>query len=115
MKLLLTLFSISICVSAFAQKIINFTGLQEEVEIMIDPFGVPHIYAKNENDMFLLKGFNLQRTDYFNLKCGEGKLEVFYRIYLVKENYKKISPPDFFPIGETQWLNSIITIQMVIK
>jgi len=48
MKLLLTFFSISICVSAFAQKIENFSGLQEEVEIMIDPFGVPHIFAKNE-------------------------------------------------------------------
>ena len=57
MKLLLTLFSISICVSAFAQKIGNFSGLQEEVEIMIDPFGVPHIFAKNENDMFFAQGF----------------------------------------------------------
>ncbi len=57
MKLLLTLFSISICVSAFAQKIGNLSGLQEEVEIMIDPFGVPHIFAKNENDMFFAQGF----------------------------------------------------------
>ena len=57
MKLLLSLFSISICFSAFSQKIVKFSGLQEEVEIMIDPFGVPHIYAKNENDMFFAQGF----------------------------------------------------------
>jgi penicillin amidase len=57
MKLLLSLFSISICFSAFSQKIGNLSGLQEEVEIMIDPFGVPHIYAKNENDMFFAQGF----------------------------------------------------------
>jgi penicillin G amidase len=57
MKILLSLFSISICFSAFSQKIVKFSGLQEEVEIMIDPFGVPHIYAKNENDMFFAQGF----------------------------------------------------------
>jgi len=57
MKLLLSLFSISICFSAFSQKIGKLSGLQEEVEIMIDPFGVPHIYAKNENDMFFAQGF----------------------------------------------------------
>jgi penicillin amidase len=57
MKILITLFSISICFSAFSQKIGKLSGLQEEVEIMIDPFGVPHIYAKNENDMFFAQGF----------------------------------------------------------
>ena len=57
MKILLSLFSISICFSAFSQKILKFSGLQEEVEIMLDPFGVPHIYAKNENDMFFAQGF----------------------------------------------------------
>ncbi|MFN6073204.1 MAG: penicillin acylase family protein, partial [Bacteroidota bacterium] len=57
MKLLLTLFSILICVTAFAQKFEKISGLKEEVEIMIDPFGVPHIYAKNENDMFFAQGF----------------------------------------------------------
>ena len=57
MKLLLSLFSISICFSAFSQNIVKFSGLQEEVEIMIDPFGAPHIYAKNENDMFFAQGF----------------------------------------------------------
>ena len=57
MKILITLFSISICFSAFSQKVKNLSGLQEEVEIMIDPFGVPHIYAKNENDMFFAQGF----------------------------------------------------------
>jgi penicillin amidase len=57
MKLFLSLFSISICFSAFSQKIGKLSGLQEEVEIMIDPFGVPHIYAKNENDMFFAQGF----------------------------------------------------------
>jgi penicillin amidase len=57
MKILLTLFSISICFSAFSQKLGKLSGLQEEVEIMIDPFGIPHIYAKNENDMFFAQGF----------------------------------------------------------
>jgi penicillin amidase len=57
MKILLSLFFISIFFSAFSQKIGKLSGLQEEVEIMIDPFGVPHIYAKNENDMFFAQGF----------------------------------------------------------
>jgi len=43
--------------SAISQTKKRLPGLIDEVEIIIDPYGVPHIYAKNEKDMFFAQGF----------------------------------------------------------
>ena len=32
-------------------------GLHEPVEIIFDRFGVPHIYAENEDDLFFAQGY----------------------------------------------------------
>ena len=32
-------------------------GLYEPVEIIFDRFGVPHIYAENEDDLFFAQGY----------------------------------------------------------
>src|ERR1700722_16206975 len=36
-------------------------GLQAPGKILIDVWGIPHIYAANERDLFLLQGFNAAR------------------------------------------------------
>ena len=36
-------------------------GLSEPAEIIVDRWGVPHIYAKNERDLFMVQGFNAAR------------------------------------------------------
>lgn len=36
-------------------------GLSDAVEILVDRWGIPHIYAKNEADLFLAQGFNAAR------------------------------------------------------
>jgi penicillin amidase len=36
---------------------LRLAGLQEEVEILRDPWGVPHIYAQNTADLFFAQGF----------------------------------------------------------
>jgi penicillin amidase len=36
-------------------------GLKQPVEIIIDRWGVPHIYASNEADLFFAQGFNAAR------------------------------------------------------
>lgn len=36
-------------------------GLQASGKILIDVWGIPHIYAENERDLFFLQGFNVAR------------------------------------------------------
>lgn len=42
-----------------AQQSINLSveGLQEEVEIIVDEWGIPHIYAQTEDDLFFAQGY----------------------------------------------------------
>jgi len=54
------------------------SGLRESVEIRIDSWGVPHIYAKSRADVFLAQGFNAARDRLFQLdiwrRRGHGEL-----------------------------------------
>lgn len=42
-------------------------GLQGEVHIRVDRWGVPHIYAGNRNDVYLAQGFNAARDRLFQI------------------------------------------------
>ncbi|QEV16826.1 penicillin acylase family protein [Streptomyces alboniger] len=42
-------------------------GLAEPVEILIDRWGVPHLYAASPDDLFLAQGFNAARDRLFQL------------------------------------------------
>src|SRR5258706_2535867 len=57
-------------------------GLKAAVEIRIDRWGVPHIYAKSQADLFFAQGFNAARDRLFQIdlwrRRGLGELaEVF--------------------------------------
>ncbi len=57
-------------------------GLQQPAEILVDPWGVPHLYAKNSQDAFFVQGFNAARERLFQIdlwrRRGLGQLaEVF--------------------------------------
>ncbi len=43
-------------------------GLTSEVEILVDRWGVSHIYSKNERDLFLAQGFNAARDRLFQFE-----------------------------------------------
>lgn len=43
-------------------------GLQAPVEIIVDQWGVPHIYAKNETDLFFAQGYNAAKDRLFQLE-----------------------------------------------
>lgn len=43
-------------------------GLQSPVEIFIDPWGIAHIYAQTEHDLFLAQGYYAARTRLFQLE-----------------------------------------------
>lgn len=43
-------------------------GLAQPAEIVYDRFGIPHIYAKTEKDLFFAQGFNAARDRLFQLE-----------------------------------------------
>ena len=73
-------FALSVWVAALcihAQQI-TVSGLQQPVEILVDRWGVPHIYAKNFDDAFFAQGFNAARDRLFQIdlwrRRGLGQL-----------------------------------------
>ena len=90
MKYLFLVNLIFLFLNAFSQDKKILPGLIDNVEIITDPYGVSHIYAKNENDMFFAQGFQAASDDYFNLNCGEGKQEVLFQKCLVTKKLIKI-------------------------
>ena len=64
------------------ERISGIKGLKAAAEIRIDPWGVPHIYARSEADLFFVQGFNSARDRLFQIdlwrRRGLGQLaEVF--------------------------------------
>jgi len=47
---------------------INLDGLTKPVEIVRDPWGISHIYASSEDDLFFAQGFNAARDRLFQLE-----------------------------------------------
>jgi len=57
---------------------IDVPGLQADVEVIRDPWGVPHIYADNMDDLFFAQGFvqaqdRLWQMDMY-VRAGQGRL-----------------------------------------
>lgn len=47
---------------------LNIPGLREPVEIVKDPWGISHIFARNQPDLFFAQGFNVARDRLFQLE-----------------------------------------------
>src|SRR6266566_5176503 len=47
---------------------IRVPGLKEPVEVLRDRWGVPHIYAKNADDLFFAQGFVVAQDRLFQLE-----------------------------------------------
>jgi penicillin amidase len=47
---------------------LGLPGLEQPVEILRDKWGVSHIYAKNEHDLFFAQGYNVARDRLFQLE-----------------------------------------------
>jgi penicillin G amidase len=61
---------------------LQIAGLKQPVDILVDHWGVPHIYAESEADLFFAQGFNVARDRLFQMdlwrRHGLGELaEVF--------------------------------------
>ena len=53
---------------AYAQKSIQVKGLKEPVEIRTDRWGIAHIYAQNEEDLFFAQGYNAAQDRLFQFE-----------------------------------------------
>ena len=49
-------------------EVLAVDGLREPVEILRDRWGISHIYAKSEGDLFFAQGFNVARDRLFQLE-----------------------------------------------
>ena len=54
-------------VTAVATSTMQVIGLKLPAEILIDHWGVPHIYAANQDDVFFAQGFNAARDRLFQI------------------------------------------------
>lgn len=49
-------------------------GLTDTVEILVDRWGIPHIYAKNQHDLFFAQGYNAARDRLFQLEIWRRRV-----------------------------------------
>src|ERR1700674_4273187 len=58
--------------------VMDVSGLRQPAEILVDRWGVPHIYAANHDDAFFAQGFNAARDRLFQIdlwrRRGLGRL-----------------------------------------
>jgi penicillin amidase len=52
----------------FQKESLRIKGLSQSVEIIKDRWGISHIYAKNQKDLFFAQGFNVARDRLFQLE-----------------------------------------------
>ena len=51
-----------------ATETLVLQGLSQPVEIIRDPWGISHIYAQNQKDLFFAQGFSVARDRLFQLE-----------------------------------------------
>jgi penicillin G amidase len=80
---------------AIATETVTLPNLRQPVEILIDRWGVPHIYARNEADLFVAQGFNAARDRLFQIdlwrRRGLGQLsEVFGSAFVEQDKATRL-------------------------
>ena len=73
--------------AAAATENVAVAGLRAPAEILIDRWGVPHLYARSESDLYFTQGWNVARDRLFQIdlwrRRGLGELaSVFGRAYV---------------------------------
>ena len=73
---------------------ISFSGLHEPVEIITDRYGVPHIYAQNEDDLYFAQGYIHANERMWqmelNRRISSGRLsEIFGAIALETDRFAR--------------------------
>ncbi|SOD92715.1 penicillin acylase family protein [Spirosoma fluviale] len=66
--LLLLTILLPLCCQSQSSQTIRMSGLQQPVEIIRDRWGVNHIYAQNEHDLFFAQGYSAAQDRLFQLE-----------------------------------------------
>jgi penicillin amidase len=74
---------------------IQLPGLEEPVEILRDQWGVPHIYAQNQRDLFFAQGFVAAQDRLFQLdlwrRIGRGETaEIFGEVAIEADRFARL-------------------------
>ena len=74
-KIYICLAAFTICSLASAQSTeqINVAGLEKPVEILKDRWGISHIYAKTEHDLFFAQGYSAARDRLFQFEIWRAQ------------------------------------------
>jgi penicillin amidase len=74
--------SLSAPLTAVTVEITKLAGLKREASILIDRWGVPHIYAASQEDVFFAQGYNAARDRLFQIdlwrRRGLGRLAAIF-------------------------------------
>jgi penicillin amidase len=78
-----------------AAQPVAVAGLRQPARILVDKWGVPHIYAASEDDMFFVQGFNAARDRLFQIdlwrRRGLGELaSVFGPSYVQQDRAARL-------------------------
>ena len=82
-------------VAAAPTQTIKVGGLEQGAEILVDRWGVPHIYAQSQDDAFFVQGFNAARDRLFQIdlwrRRGLGELaSVFGPAYVEQDKATRL-------------------------
>ena len=69
------------------------SGIDDVTEIVVDEFGVPHIYAENHYDVFLLRGSMRLGTVFGKSTYGNDVDLVSYLKFLAGNTWNRIERP----------------------
>jgi penicillin amidase len=74
---------------------VQVSGIKEDVEIIRDGYGVPHIYAQNEPDLYFALGYAMAQDRFwqmeFQRRLGQGRLaEIFGEELLEVDRYFRL-------------------------
>jgi penicillin amidase len=77
------------------RRTVTAAGLEQPVEIVVDRWGIPHIYATNNHDVFFAQGWNAARDRLWQMdlwrKAGLGLLsENFGPDYVAQDRAKRL-------------------------
>jgi penicillin amidase len=92
---ILSLWFASAAVAAAPVQAIEVAGLEQGAEILVDRWGIPHIYAQSRDDAFFAQGFNAARDRLFQIdlwrRRGLGELaSVYGPAYLAQDKATRL-------------------------
>ena len=69
---------------------LKLRGLQEPVNVLRDRWGVAHIYAQNQHDLFFAQGFVVAQDRLFQMELWKAPAKAALRKFWVRQRFRAI-------------------------